>query len=116
MKKNSWLVVLMLMVTVPAMAADFKTNVPSCADARSGQSMATVPAFVAQLNASTLASPSTGGSMSGAPGNGAGIGAMCEWFDIECSDGSTDECCGNVDSCLGYCEDVCGGPCEYRDQ
>ncbi len=39
---------------------------------------------------------------------------VCEWFDISCNDGSSDVCCGNVDSCLGYCSDVCGGPCIYQ--
>jgi predicted nucleic acid-binding protein len=39
----------------------------------------------------------------------------CDWFDISCSDGSSDECCGSVSSCLGYCSEVCGGPCEYEN-
>lgn len=37
----------------------------------------------------------------------------CEWFWIVCNDGYTDSCCGSVGSCLGYCEEVCGGPCVY---
>jgi len=40
---------------------------------------------------------------------------MCDWFDIYCNNGSTDSCCGSVGSCLGYCEEVCGGPCIYVD-
>ncbi len=37
----------------------------------------------------------------------------CEWFWIECNDGYSDECCGSLSSCWDYCEEVCGGPCEY---
>ena len=35
----------------------------------------------------------------------------CEWYDISCSNGTTDECCGSSSSCLSYCAEVCGGPC-----
>ena len=49
------------------------------------------------------------------PGFGsAGFGieaAVCDWYDITCSNGSTEECCGSDNSCLGYCEVVCGEPC-----
>lgn len=38
---------------------------------------------------------------------------MCDWFVIECYGGGGDECCGSVSSCLVYCEQLCGGPCEY---
>jgi len=39
----------------------------------------------------------------------------CEWYDIRCSNGTTEECCGSVNSCLSYCEEVCGGPCVYQE-
>ena len=45
----------------------------------------------------------------------AAMAKACEWFDITCSDGSTDECCGSVDSCLGYCAEACGEDCIYVD-
>jgi hypothetical protein len=37
----------------------------------------------------------------------------CDWFWIQCSDGTSDSCCGDVSSCGSYCQTVCGGPCEY---
>lgn len=39
----------------------------------------------------------------------------CDWYWIECNDGYTDSCCGDLESCWGYCERTCGGPCEYRE-
>ena len=50
------------------------------------------------------------------PHHRSGIMGMtkCEWFDIYCSDGSTDSCCGSVGSCLGYCAESCGEPCVYQ--
>lgn len=39
--------------------------------------------------------------------------ALCEWFVITCSGGGGDTCCGSVNSCLGYCSELCGGPCIY---
>ena len=35
----------------------------------------------------------------------------CDWYDISCSNGTSDECCGSSSSCLSYCAEVCGGPC-----
>ena len=40
--------------------------------------------------------------------------AFCEWFSISCSNGSSDECCGSVNSCLSYCGEVCGEACIYE--
>jgi hypothetical protein len=37
----------------------------------------------------------------------------CQDFWIECNDGYTDSCCGSINSCGGYCAEVCGGPCDY---
>lgn len=39
---------------------------------------------------------------------------LCEEFEITCSNGTTDECCGSVLSCGVYCSEVCGGPCVYE--
>jgi len=52
-----------------------------------------------------------GGGLS--PSNSPNAIASCEWFWIECYDGYSDECCGSLFSCWDYCEEVCGGPCEY---
>jgi|GEM_PF-1957040 len=41
------------------------------------------------------------------------LAAGCEWFDISCSNGTTDTCCGSVSSCGSYCAEVCGEPCIY---
>ncbi|HEX3131077.1 MAG TPA: hypothetical protein VH394_27325 [Thermoanaerobaculia bacterium] len=120
--KNTCLVVLMLMLTVPALAADLKTHVPSCASNRSVAPVVSVADFVAQLNTSTPipASTSSGGggglSKNGAPGNGSGIGAMCEEYWIECNNGTSDSCCGSLSSCWSYCEELCGGRCVYQEQ
>jgi len=119
--KNTCLVVLMLMLTVPAMAAGFKTNVPSCAGNRSVAQVASVSDFVAQLNVRTPtpATTSSGGggglTKNGTPGNGSGVGAMCEEFWIECNDGYSDTCCADLGRCWDYCESICGGPCEYQN-
>ena len=80
--KNACLVVLMLMLSVPAMAANFKAKVASCAANRSVAPVVSVADFVVQLNASTPASTSGGGGGLGKDGSsssGSGVGAMCEW-------------------------------------
>lgn len=34
---------------------------------------------------------------------------VCEWYDIYCDGVSySDSCCGNLGSCLAYCDDTCG--------
>lgn len=53
---------------------------------------------------------SSAGSMRRDAGPG-GFAAACEWYDITCSDGRTEECCGSESSCLAYCEEFCGEPC-----
>ncbi len=35
----------------------------------------------------------------------------CTWYDISCSNGTTDQCCGSESSCLSYCGEVCGETC-----
>ncbi|HEX4953979.1 MAG TPA: hypothetical protein VF017_11370 [Thermoanaerobaculia bacterium] len=38
----------------------------------------------------------------------------CEWYWIDCGmDGIDDWCCGSFSSCGSYCEELCGGPCDY---
>ena len=44
-----------------------------------------------------------------------GITAACQWYSIDCVDGTSDSCCGSASSCLSYCEEVCGGPCEQEN-
>lgn len=110
--KISRLVMLMLMVTVPATAAESKTKITSCLDTGSGMSMSAVPADT------SIPPFLTGGgglspSASGEDTQGNGEVLTCEWFWIQCYDGYTDECCGSLNSCWDYCEEVCGGPCEY---
>jgi hypothetical protein len=41
---------------------------------------------------------------------------MCDWFTITCADGRTDDCCGDVNSCLAYCDSFCnnGLRCVYQ--
>ncbi len=39
------------------------------------------------------------------------LALACTWYDISCSNGTTDECCGSESSCLVYCSEVCGEPC-----
>jgi hypothetical protein len=64
------------------------------------------------LTANTQATAVTqkGGALAGNETKG---NLACDWFDISCSNGSSDSCCGSVGSCLGYCSEVCGGPCIY---
>ncbi len=40
-----------------------------------------------------------------------GTDAMCDWYQITCNGGGGDLCCGDANSCLTYCENICGGPC-----
>lgn len=47
---------------------------------------------------------------------GDNLAMACEWYDISCSNGTTDECCGSQSSCGVYCEEVCGEPCVYRPE
>lgn len=47
---------------------------------------------------------------------GENLAQACEWFDISCSNGTTDECCGSVKSCGVYCGEVCGEPCVYNPE
>ncbi|MEM7483463.1 MAG: hypothetical protein AAF481_20075 [Acidobacteriota bacterium] len=42
--------------------------------------------------------------------------AFCEWYDIDCGNGTTDECCGSQSSCGSYCAEVCGQECEYVEE
>jgi hypothetical protein len=57
-----------------------------------------------------------GGRIIGPPSQGHGgtnSKAACTTYYIDCDwDGNLeDSCCANLDSCLSYCGDVCGGPC-----
>lgn len=45
------------------------------------------------------------------PGAGDLFTQACTWYDIECSNGTTDECCASESSCLDYCSEVCGESC-----
>jgi hypothetical protein len=51
----------------------------------------------------------------GGQGHRSGDILMCDQFTITCNDGSTDTCCADVQNCLNYCAQVCGGPCVYVD-
>jgi hypothetical protein len=61
------------------------------------------------------ANPKGGALGSGANGGARGDVMDCTWYSITCSNGTTDSCCGDVNSCLSYCATVCGGTCIYVD-
>ena len=71
--------------------------------------MLTVSAMAVQSEGSRLVSSQGGQDSLDSPGSS--NAPACEWFDIYCSNGITDECCGDVNSCLVYCSNVCGEPC-----
>lgn len=67
------------------------------------------------LVASVTAAPEAFGAKKGstlvASGTESKAAAVCDWYDISCSNGTTDECCGSSSSCGSYCAEVCGERC-----
>lgn len=68
------------------------------------------------LTVSAMASDLGGGSFgTNSPNDGrdGSSSTTCDWYWIDCGNGDTDSCCGDLGSCWDYCDRTCGGPCEY---
>ena len=72
--------------------------------------MATVSAMAVNSGGGSLGS----GSPPGQDSLGGSNATTCDWYWIDCGmDGIDDWCCGTFNSCGSYCEELCGGPCDY---
>ena len=72
--------------------------------------VATVSAMAVNPGSGSLGS----GTPSGQDTLGGSNSTTCDWYWIDCGmDGIDDWCCADFDGCAGYCERLCGGPCDY---
>jgi hypothetical protein len=77
------------------------------------QDLFAAPEQVATASGNGRGPKPKGNSLTATGESGSNTAVACEWFWIECNNGTTDECCGSQSSCGAYCAEVCGGPCEY---